>query len=112
MGAAPYFDEEELAALGRPTTPQAARTSEGDGPGKVQRVRLTHDPLCSQDGAVERYRCRECEVIMRTRIDDLRRQRALDRARSRAAHPAGKGLEGTQRSAAALAEQLPLWRDF
>lgn len=105
MGAAPYYDDEELAALGRRPRPSALDDTDGTA-GKRQAVRLVHDPLCSSSGAVDGYRCDECAVIIRTRIDAMRRQRELDRMRARAAHPAGRA-RGVR-----LGEQLELWGDF
>lgn len=93
MGAARYYDEDELAALGRP---QRERAMEAE---RARPVRLAHDPLCSKAGAIEGPGCAECAVILRTRIDGLRRQRAL--ARSRANHPAGRARWS--------AVQLALW---
>ena len=102
MSAAPYYDDEELAALGRrPASDAGARAPRGA-------FRLAHDPLCSMDGAVEGLRCEECAVIVRTRVDAMRRQRALDRLRARAAHPAGKA----RAVRAGAGEQLALWQDF
>jgi uncharacterized C2H2 Zn-finger protein len=93
MGAAPYFDEEELAALGRPKGAVSRPASRAG-------IRLTHDPVCSKSGAVAVYRCPECEVILRTRADAMRKERM--QARLRRSRPPSPGVDG----------QLPLWRDF
>lgn len=91
MGAAPYFDEEELKALGRPASPAPKPQRSG--------LRLTHDPVCSKEGAVQGYKCPECEVILRARADTMRKERA--HARLRRTHQPEQDVG-----------QLPLWRDF
>ena len=93
MGAAPYFDEEELAALGRPSVTNGAAP-------KRTPMRLTHDPLCSKQGAMDGFRCRECDLILRTRADTMRREREHARVRH------------AKRPETSNGEQLPLWRDF